>query len=302
MSYIRQEALVKGNRLLAFPDNYIVIDIETTGLSPVQDEITEIAAIKYRHNRKVEEFVTLVKPEGEISPFITKLTGISKETVADAPSIDEVIEGFARFVGEDILVGHNVAFDISFLSNKLENCCGLGLFNDYVDVMRLSRDKLPFLGNPKQTVLAKYFSITVEGAHRATVDCEICNKCYQKLKQLYIPGYEVPPEAQLLKATESALAAKPFAGKCVAFLGVLEGLDSKNLVELVQALGAEVATEISSALDMVIVGTGDESVCTSEELLQVLELKNQGAAVAMLKDNVFVKSLRSRGWIEKTIL
>ncbi|MGM9570541.1 MAG: exonuclease domain-containing protein [Phascolarctobacterium sp.] len=298
MSYIRQEALVKDNGILACPDNYIVIDIETTGLSPVQDEITEIAAIKYRNNRKVEEFVTLVKPEGEISPFITKLTGISKETVAHAPSIDEVIEDFARFVGEDILVGYNVAFDISFLSNKLENCCGLGLFNDYVDVMRLSRDKLPFLGNPKQTVLAKYFSIAIEGAHRATVDCEICNKCYQKLKQLYIPGYELPPDVQLLKATESAVAGQPFAGKRVAFLGVLEGLDSQNLVELVQALGAEVVAEISPALDMVIVGTGDESVCTSEEMQQVLELKNQGAAVAMLKDSVFVKSLQSRGWVE----
>ena len=63
-------------------------------------------------------------------------------------------------------------------------------------------------------------------------------------------------------------------------------------------MGAEVVKKISSALDMVIVGTGDESVCTSEELLQVLELKNQGAAVAMLKDSVFVKSLQSRGWVE----
>ena len=84
----------------------------------------------------------------------------------------------------------------------------------------------------------------------------------------------------------------------MAFLGVLEGLESRNLVELVQTLGAEMATEISSAVDMVVVGTGDESVCTSKEMLQVLELKNQGAAIAMLKDEVFVKSLQSRGWVE----
>lgn len=298
MSSFRKEYNVKGSSLMQCPDNYIVVDIETTGLSPARDEITEIAALKYRNNRKVAEFVTLVKPEGEISDFITKLTGISAAMVADAPTIGEVILDFAQFVGEDILVGHNVAFDIAFLSNKLENCYGLGLNNDYVDVMRLAKEKLPFLGYPKQTVLAKYFSIPIEGSHRATVDCEICNKCYQKLKQLFIPGYELPPEPKLLHATETAVAAKPFAGKQIALLGVLNGLDRDNVLELVQSLGAEIATEISSALDMVIVGTGDEAVCTSKEMLQVLELKNQGAAIAMLKDEVFVKSLQSRGWVE----
>ena len=297
MTYQRHEAL-GGNVLLACPDNYIILDIETTGLSPLKDEITEISAIKYRNNRKVDEFITLVKPEGEISPFITRLTGISNETVAAAPAIDEVILAFADFVGEDILIGHNVSFDISFLSHKLEECRGLGLANDYVDVMRLSKEKLPFLGNPKQIVLAKYFSIPTEGSHRASVDCDICNQCYQKLKQLYVPGYQLPPQVRQLTATEAALASQPFAGKRLALLGVLDGLDCKNMLQLLQSLGAEVENSITAALDMVIVGTGDESVCTSEEMAQLIELKNQGATTAMLKDGVFVKSLRSRGWIE----
>ena len=299
MSNFRQENFISGNALVQCPDNYIILDIETTGLSPARDEITEISAIKYRNNRKVAEFVTLVKPEGEISDFITKLTGISAATVADAPAIGEVILDFAQFVGEDILVGHNVAFDIAFLSNKLENCYGLGLNNDYVDVMRLAKEKLPFLGYPKQTVLAKYFSIPIEGSHRATVDCEICNKCYQKLKQLFIPGYELPPEPKLMHATETAVAAKPFAGKQIALLGVLNGLDRDNVLELLHSLGAEVVTEVTSALDMVVVGTGDEAVCNGPELAKVVELKNEGAAIAVLKDETFVKSLQSRGWVEK---
>ncbi|MGM9583533.1 MAG: exonuclease domain-containing protein [Phascolarctobacterium sp.] len=298
MSCNRQDSLVSGNSLLECPDNYIVVDIETTGLSPLRDEITEISAIKYRNNRKVDEFVTLVKPEVEISPFITKLTGISNETVAHAPAISEVILAFSQFIGEDILIGHNVAFDISFLSAKLESSYGLGLHNDYVDVMRLSKEKLPFLGNPKQIVLAKYFSIAVEGSHRAAVDCHICNQCYQKLKQLFIPGYQLPPAIKLLTATEAAMTAQPFTGKQVALLGVLDGLDSKNLVALLQALGAQITDEPNTNVDMVIVGTGDASICTSPEMTQLIQLKNQGATLAMLKDHVFVKSLRSRGWIE----
>lgn len=86
-----------GKLLLAYPDDYTVLDIETTGLSPQNDYITEISAIKYRNNRRVDEFSSLVKPELSIPYYITRLTGINDAMVADAPAIDEVILSFMDF-------------------------------------------------------------------------------------------------------------------------------------------------------------------------------------------------------------
>lgn len=297
MVYYRQDSLVKENSITNCPDNYVVVDIETTGLDAVKDEIIEISAIKYRMNRRVDEFITLVKPQGEISSFITGLTGISDETVADAPTIQEAICQMVNFLGEDIIIGYNVGFDIGFLSYKLEECYGITLNNDYVDVMRLAKEKLPFLGRLKQTDVAKYFSISTEGAHRAANDCFVCNQCYQKLKQLSVPYYQLPPVQKELQLTAAAAQQMPFTGKHLVLLGVPDGLYVKNLLAVIEELGGCVDTQLTETLDMVIVGTGDAAVYQSAELAQVVNWKNQGAVIAILKDEIFVKSLRSRGWI-----
>ena len=128
-----------GKLLLAYPDDYTVLDIETTGLSPQNDYITEISAIKYRNNRRVDEFSSLVKPELSIPYYITRLTGINDAMVADAPAIDEVILSFMDFLADDIIAGYNVAFDLSFIAENLAGYYAKRLANDYVDVMKLRR-------------------------------------------------------------------------------------------------------------------------------------------------------------------
>ena len=93
MSTVRE---YKGKSLLAFPDDYVVLDLETTGLCPDWDNIIEIAALKVHHNEIVDEYQTLINPQEEIDPFITKLTGITNEMVADKPLIDKVSARFFR--------------------------------------------------------------------------------------------------------------------------------------------------------------------------------------------------------------
>lgn len=172
----------KGKSRIAFPEDYCVVDIETTGLSPEDCEIIEIAVVRYRGGRRTDAFTTLVKPESAITPFITELTGISNDMVKDAPCISDAIKAFYEFVGEDMLMGYNVNFDINFLYDNLLKCHGIYLENDFVDVLRFARKVLPLMPDRKQTSVAAHYGINITGAHRAEKDCEICNACYKCLR------------------------------------------------------------------------------------------------------------------------
>ncbi|MBO4539580.1 MAG: 3'-5' exonuclease, partial [Clostridia bacterium] len=109
----------KGKSLFDFPSDYTVIDIETTGLYTGESEIIEVSAIKCRGDEAVDTFSTLIHPQLPISSFISDLTGITNELVKDAPYAKEALEDFYSFAGKDILVGHNVNFDVNFLYDEL---------------------------------------------------------------------------------------------------------------------------------------------------------------------------------------
>ena len=110
----------KGKSLIDIPNNYVVFDIETTGLDPEFDEIIEIGAVKIKDGIKIDTFNSLIKPEYEIDEFITELTGITNEMVENAPSIDEVLPKFMDFIKDYIIIGHNVNFDINFFYDNLK--------------------------------------------------------------------------------------------------------------------------------------------------------------------------------------
>ena len=283
MSSIKRNMYLDGKLLLAYPDDYTVLDIETTGLSPQNDYITEISAIKYRNNRRVDEFSSLVKPELSIPYYITRLTGINDAMVADAPAIDEVILSFMDFLADDIIAGYNVAFDLSFIAENLAGYYAKRLANDYVDVMKLAQNELPFLGRYKQTAVAEYFNIATAGAHRALVDCGICNGCYQKLKELAVADYHLPPQQKELEIVLSFRRLRPLA--------------DKNIVLILTALGASVAYHVTAASDMVIVGTADASVCDGVDLQLAIGMKSAGRNIYILKEDVFCQSVLAKGWL-----
>lgn len=174
----------KGQRLWAFPDDYTVVDIETTGFMSGACDIIEVSAIKCHNNVPIREFSSLIKPTKPIGWYVTKLTGITEDMVKNAPCVKEVLERFYEFAGNDVLIGHNVNFDVNFLYDDLLKYNNLILSNCFVDTLQLARKALPHLHNHKQTTVAEYFNINTDGAHRALKDCEICNACYQRLKKI----------------------------------------------------------------------------------------------------------------------
>ncbi len=159
----------KGQELAS--STFVVFDLETTGFSPARDRIIEIGAVKVRDGKILERFSTFVNPLIPIPPQIEMVTNISDDMVEDAETIETVLPRFVEFVGDAVLVGHNVAFDVGFIN---QNCRNLGLVVDYttIDTMGLSRHYFPLQSNHKLDTLAKTLGVSLEGHHRAVNDAE----------------------------------------------------------------------------------------------------------------------------------
>ena len=164
--------------------DYVVFDLETTGLSPVKNEIIEIGAVKVnKEGQIVETFTTLVKPSQPVSEFIQNLTGISNEMLKDAPSIYVALPRFANFAGDAILVGHNVTFDIAFIQQKAKIYKDMNFMNPYIDTLSLTRNVYPNLKSYKLQDLIKEFDLKTFAAHRALADVVATQQLYELLKQ-----------------------------------------------------------------------------------------------------------------------
>lgn len=182
-----------GRSIVAFPEQYVVVDIETTGLNPKNDSIIEISALRFNHGELMNEYVTLIDPGIHISSFISNLTGITDSMVENKDDISISIKEFQEYVQDDVIVGYNVGFDIGFLYDNLKVIHNEYLNNDYIDVLRLTRRLLPHLPHHRQTDIAQYYGIDIHGVHRAKKDCMICQTIYEKMKEEIIKR-EIPLE------------------------------------------------------------------------------------------------------------
>lgn len=118
--------------------SYIAFDLETTGLNPEQNEIIEIGALKVRDGKVQQRFMEFIRPVESISSSITELTGITNDMVKDAKCRQEVIPEFLEFCGDDILIGHNVIFDYSFIKiNALAE--GMCFERAGIDTLKIAR-------------------------------------------------------------------------------------------------------------------------------------------------------------------
>ena len=123
--------------------NYVVIDVETTGLDPEKDRIIELAAVRVVRNEVVDTFSSLVNPDFEISGFISNLTGITNDMLADAPRIQDILPTYLDFIGDAVVLGHNVVFDVKFLHCACMRCFSDGFPNNFADTLRWSRRLFP---------------------------------------------------------------------------------------------------------------------------------------------------------------
>ena len=150
---------------------FCVVDVETTGGSPATGALTEIGAVKLRGGECLGTFQSLIDPGMAIPREITVLTGISAATVASAPPARSVLPAFIDFLGDAVVVGHNVRYDLSFLGAELERCGGTRITNRRIDTLglarRLIRDEVP---NCKLSTLAQHLRLDHQPAHRALDD------------------------------------------------------------------------------------------------------------------------------------
>lgn len=149
---------------------FCVFDLETTGGAPPEHRVTEIAAYLVEDLQIVGEFTTLVNPQRSIPAFITKLTGIDSKLVKDKPPCRDVLPGLLDFMQGTVLVAHHSQFDRKFLENELA-LAQLGKL-DHGDLCtsKLARRLLPWLPSKSLGSLAQFFSIPVNGRHRAAGD------------------------------------------------------------------------------------------------------------------------------------
>lgn len=153
-------------------ENYIVIDVETTGINSEKDQIIEIAAIKLEGN-EITVFQKLVKVGIGLQKEISDLTGITDEMLAnDGKDIDVVLDEFLDFVGKSILVGYNIKFDISFLDAELKKSGKAVLTNKTICLLHEVKRKQNFLRDYKLSTVLKKNNICTEGLHRAYVDAK----------------------------------------------------------------------------------------------------------------------------------
>lgn len=165
--------------LSLLPEQFVILDLETTGLSPIKHEIIEIGAVKV--NRDSDNHITfqaLIRPSKTIPKKITQITSITQEMIdKEGENIDSVISEFIEFIGDLPLVAYNAEFDMSFLRNTA-NKSGVSINNPTSCALKMARRAWPGLKSYKLDDLAKIVGLSSKGTHRALKDCELTMTVY----------------------------------------------------------------------------------------------------------------------------
>jgi DNA polymerase-3 subunit epsilon len=159
---------------------YAIVDIETTGGSPKSEKITEIALYIFNGKEIVNEFTSLVNPEKPIPYFITSLTGITNEMVADAPKFYEIAKQLVEMTDDKIIVAHNVSFDYRFIRSEFKSL-GFNFTRNNLCTLQLSRRLFPGHRSYSLGNICQDLGITIENRHRAAGDALATVKLLEKL-------------------------------------------------------------------------------------------------------------------------
>lgn len=196
---------------ISFPDSYVVLDTETTGLDPKYDAIIEVGLLKISNSKIVDTFSSLIRPSESmdylpledaknmsqeeieafyqthlIPEFITDLTGITNEMLIGAPLFNSVSSQIYSFIENLPIVGHNVSFDYKFLDKALMDSINSHIDNDIICTMRISRKFLPSLKHHRLSDVCEALGIFPKNEHRAIDDAESAFRCFETIKKSLI--------------------------------------------------------------------------------------------------------------------
>lgn len=299
---VRPSRDYKGKSILSVLEDFVVIDLETTGLEPQLDEIIEIGIIRVRSGEIVGQFNSLVKPNEPIGGFITKLTGITNEMLSGAPSIETVLSNAINFIGNNIVIGHNVNFDINFIYDTSMRLFSKPFTNDFIDTLRLSRKLFPEYQHNRLKDLAVRFEIQQSIEHRALGDAIATYKCYKHLIN-YAQTNGIDLQSLVYKKRHKLSArdistdiqefdeSSPVFGKLFVFTGTLEKMIRKEAMQLVVDSGGLCRDSVTQKTNYLVLGNNDyrssvkEGKSTKQKRAE--ELKLAGNDIEILSENVF---------------
>ena len=318
----------KGTNLLNFPDNYVAVDLETTGLDPAWNEIIEIGAIRVKNRKEIEKFSMLVQPKMMykaedddqdfavidgikvqfIDDFIRSLTGITNRELGEASKIDKVLPKFMKFVGDSVIVGHNVNFDINFLYDNIYKYFNKEFQNDFIDTMRLGRRLHPELKHHRLKDLADLYKIDYSHAHRALEDCAITNQVLNHLKSDAIDKYGSLEEfdnnikaksahkrhfdvKDIIADPNKADPDNPLYGKSVCITGALQRMLRKDALQLVCNLGGIPTDSVTKKTNFLVLGNNSYNKAVkdgqSSKQRKAEKLMLEGQDIQIISENVF---------------
>lgn len=295
----------KGHSIIAFPNEYVVVDLETTGKSPKYDEIIEFAALRVCDDKVTDKFRSLVCPSRKISPYIFDLTGISNDMVFDAPTISDVLPKFLDFVGDNIVVGHNVNFDINFIYDACLQFNAAPFPNDYVDTLRIYRKLFPKNKHHRLADMVLDLNVNTSQFHRAEADCMSTFECFLRLKALALQKYSSADAfaksfvyrkysldpSQIVSQTDVYDETHPLYGMNCAFTGKLEKMKRADAMQLVVNCGGICQDGLNKNTDILIVGNFDYSANIkgdkSNKLIKAEDMQLKGMAIQIIPEDAF---------------
>lgn len=196
---------IKGQNI---DTTYCVLDLETTGFSPVTEKITEIGIMKLKDGKVIDQFSCFVNPEKPIPARVVEVTNITDYMVQDAETIDKVFPKILEFIEGSVLVAHNADFDIGFLKHNAKQL-GYEFDFTYLDTLSLARELFPDYKTYKLGRIAKSLGIKVEVAHRALDDVDTTVKVFNiMLEMLRERGAKTLEDIDVYGSNEEAKKAE----------------------------------------------------------------------------------------------
>lgn len=247
-------------------DNYCVLDLETTGLSPNYDSIIEIGIIKVKENKIVDKYNSLINPGFLINEYITSITGITNEMLKGKPKIIDLKKEVLNFIGNDVLVGHNISFDVSFLQKGFNE----ELKNEYIDTLQFCRKLFKELSHHRLTDMSNYLEIS-RNEHRSMSDCLCTKELYdcikEKMKNNGLEINDIFAKKNYSSKNIDIHAIKPdnieidednfFYNKHCVFTGKLEKMIRKDAMQLVVNVGGILDNSVTKKTNYLILGNND---------------------------------------------
>ncbi len=243
-------AVCRGFNMIEKAMDYVALDLETTGLSPRDDRIIEIGAVKYSGGKKGESFATFVNPGIHIPPRITEITGIDDTMVFSAPVVEEVLKELLDFIGELPVLGHNVSFDYGFICQKALDM-KIKYHAQGIDTHKISRKLLTGLESRSLENLCSFYNIVEEPRHRAFSDAAAAARLYDCLYDEAVGRTEEDFEGLFLPADMAYTAKKdtPITPKQINFL---RSLMRQHGVELEVELESLTKSQASREIDKIL--------------------------------------------------